>query len=369
MTHVDVYATLRDFGNKASFFDFRFIYVGDNTMKTHLSTTFFSGSILLLQACATVSVDAPEEQLLTFEEEVALYSAEVMDGRSDGDGALAVAIPSCEVSDEEEAAFDALLPISVGESTAAELRHAPHGMPTPRSPEANEILLHHNEYVIGYDPDLFVPVFATYALEKADIVEGNRKDCFREDHRLPQSFRSTLSDYDEPNYDQGHLVPVGDMHREFSTSVNTFYMSNMMPQSARFNRGVWRFLEGAVRMWAMKRDGVVVITGPIFDQDGDGARDADEIALRIEEGVNVRVPTHFFKIILNERQDGFIESMTYLLPHTRRSVGASKQYIKDKMVSIDKIEELTGYDFLSELPDDKEAALEAFVSEEVWHRR
>ena len=43
-------------------------------------------------------------------------------------------------------------------------------------------------------------------------------------------------------------------------------------QHDRFNRGIWARLEGYVRDWAEKKGTIYVITGAVFDRDGDGAR-------------------------------------------------------------------------------------------------
>jgi endonuclease G len=349
----------------------------NHAKKYAASMTSFQPAVCLLlltlglSACVTppniVSEKATDE--LTFEEQVALYSEEELGIREDGDGAIAVGIPSCEVTQAERDSFDALIPISDPKKAASLNRHAVFGLPTAGFDDSNEVLLHHNEYILTYNKDLKLPTYAMYQLQASDVVKGDRKDCFREDHRLSSVDRSTLSDYNEPVFDQGHLVPVEDMHRSFPTSVNTFYMSNMMPQAERFNRGVWKFLEGATRLWAKKRGTIYVISGPIFDRDQNGERDLEADAKRILPQQNVAQATHFFKIILQERSDGFIESMSFVLPHTFVSTAPNPDYSETKFSTIDEIERLTGYDFFSELPDAKEAALEAFRANELWERR
>ena len=44
----------------------------------------------------------------------------------------------------------------------------------------------------------------------------------------------------------------------------TYFMSNVSPQSAGFNRGIWLTVEDQVRNWALELNGLDVATGPIF---------------------------------------------------------------------------------------------------------
>jgi len=82
--------------------------------------------------------------------------------------------------------------------------------------------------------------------------------------------------------------------------LNSFLMSNMTPQYCQFNEGVWEMTENIVRLWAKERGTLYVITGSIFDRNGDRQRDADASAARMRSKNNktrVAVPTAFYKII------------------------------------------------------------------------
>ena len=317
---------------------------------------------------AAAPVEIPSDDL-SFEEQVAFFSEEKLGIRPFDKEIVTFGVRGCEISDVQRAKFDNLLPISSKAAKRSVKRHADFGLPVIDNNNGFESLLYHNDYVISYNTNLRVPLYASYRLDKQDIVTGNRRDCFREDQRLITASRSTYTDYDEPIYDRGHLVPVGDMHRKFSTSVNTFYYSNMMPQSARFNQGVWKFLEASVRLWAVKRGSVHVLTGAIFDENGDGKRDPVSDAERIKPKKRVAKPTHFFKILIHKNADGALESMAFLLPHTFKSIGKSLPYIRKKLTTIDEIEALAGYDFFPDLPAVEEKKLEAFKAPDIWLRR
>lgn len=45
----------------------------------------------------------------------------------------------------------------------------------------------------------------------------------------------------------------------------SFYLSNMSPQTHGFNAGVWSRLETKVREWAIQYDGLYVVAGGILN--------------------------------------------------------------------------------------------------------
>ena len=150
--------------------------------------------------------------------------------------------------------------------------------------------------------------------------------------------------------------------------INTFMFTNMVPQHDRFNQRIWENLERFVRDWATLKGEIYVIAGSILDKDGNGQRDADSDADLVQPTDRVAIPTHFFKIVLHERPNGFIESMTFLLPHVDDSptFQQAKPFLRNHLTNIDEIEELTGVDFLHGLEDTKENAVENFTATELW---
>jgi endonuclease G len=228
-----------------------------------------------------------------------------------------------------------------------------------------------------YDDDLRVPLWVGYQLKGSDLLlDRERTECFRRDIRLPFQAAAFCFDYEEPVFDRGHMVPNADMVRSEVAMINTYIFSNMCPMHDRFNRGIWSSLESRVRKWAKKKGQIYVITGAVFDKNGDQERDADGDADTMEsnEGIQrVAVPTHFYKIILHTRPNGFIDSMALLLPHVDSSPGSNQtdSFLISKLVTIDDIEEVTGIDFLVGLRSSdhgaaKENAIETFLATSLW---
>lgn len=149
----------------------------------------------------------------------------------------------CDVSDRKEQAFDQLLFLSAAEKAEAESLHLPFGVPP--SVSSNERLLHQVDYIINYDDDLRMPLWVAYRLTEADLrINRERTECFRRDPRLvDDNVAGFCSDYSEPIFDRGHMVPNADMVRGESAMINTYMFTNMAPQHDRFNQVIWARLE------------------------------------------------------------------------------------------------------------------------------
>jgi len=207
-------------------------------------------------------------------------------------------------------------------------------------------------------------------LTAADVVRATREKCFREDPRLDVDARSVLADYVEPVFDRGHLVPRADMNRSRAVMINTFILSNMTPQHDQFNQGIWETLESAVRAWTVEKGRVVIITGAVFDSDGNAVRDAPEDISRVKPTKRVGIPTHFYKIVLHERPSGFVDAIAIMLPHNEKTKGMKPpqklQYLEEHIVSIADIEAVTGYDFLPGMPAVQQRAVKRAIASGLW---
>lgn len=85
----------------------------------------------------------------------------------------------------------------------------------------------------------------------------------------------------------------------------------------------------------------------------------------------VAIPTHFYNTVLHELPNGYLESISILLPHDQQIPRNARARVKDDwlqqhLTSIDEIERVTGMDFFRDLADYKEAAVERTVARDLW---
>jgi len=291
-----------------------------------------------------------------------------------GMSGYSVAAPTRKCTPDEKAQADKQLRLNKRDQQLSIERHLPWGVPTATVPVDNEEVLVHRDYVINYDRDLLVPIWTAHRLDAKGLGTIDRVDCFRPDPRINAPYASLQSDYDEPIFDQGHLSPNGDMSRALIPVLNSFVMSNMTPQYCQFNRGVWQILEGLVRLWVADKDRgtVYLITGSIFDRNNDGKRDPDSSAKRMKSKngkSRVAVPSHFYKIVIHQKTDGTIETISFLLPHDQTDLDGDPafQYLEKNIHSIEEIEAVAGLKFFPKVAQERPEAAVAVEKARALH--
>ncbi len=196
---------------------------------------------------------------------------------------------------------------------------------------------------------------------------AKRTNDFRPDPQI-EGGSATLADYKKSGYDRGHLTPAGDMVFSREAMSETFYMSNMCPQAAAFNRGIWKDLEDQVREWARLYGTAYVVSGPVL------SKPASEYPFIGQS--KVAVPEFFYKAILVPiYEDGLdqagaaafetcadVIAIAFVIPN-KACEGDFWRYAK----SVDEAEEITGLDFFPLLEDDIENRVEAECDPRPWY--
>jgi len=145
---------------------------------------------------------------------------------------------------------------------------------------------------------------------------ASRKSChFWEDQSEPEMFRAKLSDYKRSGFDRGHMTPAGDHHESLAALHDTFSLSNMSPQVGEgFNRGIWEKLETHCRQLTSTHDRVYICTGPLYlptvRENG-----RQYVKYEVIGAGRVSVPTHFFKTVLCENDNGKNHIEAYIMPN------------------------------------------------------
>jgi endonuclease G len=260
---------------------------------------------------------------------------------------------SCSIA--EKKAADRQLWLNAHDKQVSIEKNLPWGAPTASPDVTNEWMLIQRDYVTYYDGNLRIPLFVAERVDEKRLKKLQRTDCFRRDVRIDAPMDSKPSDYDEPIFDQGHLAAFANQTSSKIAGNNSFVMSNMTPQTCQFNRGIWQILEGIIRRWAREKQTIYVISGSILDRDGDGVRDPDDLAARMHsknKQFRVAIPTSFYKIIAAVADDGSLETLTILMPHSQANPNgnAAVEYLASHVTSISDIEHRTGLDFFPTRP-------------------
>ncbi len=199
--------------------------------------------------------------------------------------------------------------------------------------------IEHTYYTVCYDDHHRQARWVKHTLTYEQVSgKQKRTNNYRKDPYLSDPVLA--SDYRNSGYDRGHLVPAADMKLNRTSMSETFYMSNMSPQKPRFNQRIWAAIEWDMRGYVFDFGTAHVITGPLL-----------HVGLeRIRSGVTV--PQWFYKIAYFPEES----MMKAYLIENEEALGAGAG---DFLVTVNEVEQMTGLDFFSELPDVLEEQLES----------
>ena len=228
---------------------------------------------------------------------------------------------------------------------------------------ANNYLLVHPEFTIGYHAARGIPTWVSWHLYKADLGEAPRQNNFRPDAALPRSFYPvTPASYARSGFDKGHNCPSGDRTSDLDANANTFLMTNMVPQAPKNNQQAWAHLEEYGRSQVQRGQEIYVIMGSY----GRGGTGANGFAAALDQG-RVTVPARIWKVMVilpdgtNDLQrlatDPRVRVLAVDTPNDNGINPDWRQYL----TSVDKIEAATGLDLLSALPRPVQARLQKLV--------
>lgn len=218
----------------------------------------------------------------------------------------------------------------------------------------NNYLLVNKYFALSYNRDNAIPNWAAWRISKMELGDFSRPDPdpFRPDDRLPNGWnRITPSDYTRSGFDRGHVCPSADRSASVEGMSETFLMTNMTPQTGDLNRGPWQKLEGYLRTLVTRGNDVYIFAG-VYGEKG-----------KIKKEISI--PTNSWKIAVAVPAGAPVSSVNENtriiavdMPNVKGIRNADWQIYR---TSVRQIEQNTGYNFLSNLPQNLQDALETKV--------
>jgi endonuclease G, mitochondrial len=226
---------------------------------------------------------------------------------------------------------------------------------------ADNFLMVKTGYTLSYNKNKSTANWVSWHLSTAWKGETKRQNDFSPDNSLPQNwYEVSPRDYSETGFDRGHLCPSDDRDGSLEDNQETFLMTNMVPQAPDHNRGIWKTLEEYTRTLTQQGNEVYVIAGTM----GEGGIGANDFARTIGSKNNIIVPASLWKIIvvlpIGQNDVQRINENTRIIAvnipnHNSAGTDSWKKY----RVTVDAIERLTGFDFLSNVPADIQVVIES----------
>ena len=202
---------------------------------------------------------------------------------------------------------------------------------TPQyTPKAGDQELCHKNYAVIHRCDVKAPAAVFEHLTIATMTgPAKRKDDFRPDPTGTPACSAALADYATvgKTHDRGHMAPAGNNTINADIMSESFFLSNMVPQVANNNRGIWKQLETYERQWASAPGtDFYIISGGIWD------------AGYAKTGNGLGIPTRLYKIIIEKNSK---KVMAYLMPNGPLPVADLPKY----QTTVAAVEAATGFKF------------------------
>ena len=215
-------------------------------------------------------------------------------------------------------------------------------------------------YTLLYDPEMYMSYWVAYPICSDHLGSGRDDQWGVFDPKVPENKQVPLADgsysvKDEEDkwYDRGHQIPNADRNGIATMQVQTYYPTNITPQRAGFNQGIWMRLEGGVRDAVHAGDTVYVVTGASFRKKG-GSEDINTIHTGWHQNyMDLKVPNYYWKVLLKvKRSSGGINdacAVGFWMEHRTDLESGGKTYA-NYVTTVDQIEAWTGFDFFANLP-------------------
>lgn len=222
------------------------------------------------------------------------------------------------------------------------------GLPTLNP---GEKITQHSAYTVSYNHKHMQANWVAYELRFSNTQGlAERESRFIVDPIiLPRTART--EDYTKSGFDRGHLAPAADMKYSSQAMAESFYTSNISPQTPGLNRGIWKKLEEKIRTWAPANRPLFIVTGPVLK---------DTLTHFIGRYNRVTVPNRFFKVLLDTAQPARAIGFVFANQNSALPLSAFA-------LSIDAIEKMTGIDFFSGLSDTREISIEKSAQLQRWN--
>jgi uncharacterized repeat protein (TIGR01451 family) len=229
------------------------------------------------------------------------------------------------------------------------------GNPTGATADTNNhdhYLIQRTVEAIDYNDNMGQPNWASWDLTASDVGNSGRSDAWASDTNLPSGFKliptGTYGSIGSQSYDRGHMCPSADRTDTLAHNELVFIMSNIIPQASAQNQGVWAQLENDCRTNLSSTE-LLIMCGP-----------SSFGTNRLDSGL-VGVATNTWKIVvlvplgsgtalsrITNANPNSIRVIAVEIPNTDAAGGS---HWSTFLTSTKQIQNDTGYDFFSALPN------------------
>ena len=233
---------------------------------------------------------------------------------------------------------------------------------TSSSGNSENYLIVRAQYALSYSKNKGTANWVSWELNESWLGDSGRVGKFAPDEELPAEWvRIKPSDYTGSGFDRGHMTNSEDRSRSAEDNVQTFLMTNILPQAPDNNQGPWVQLENYCRQLVRSGKELFIVSGG----HGQGGIGKNGLKATVGQG-KVLVPAVTWKVILVLDKPNSGVAGVGRETQTIAVIMPNKQGIKSEpwmqyQTSVAQVEQLTGYKFFTSVPAEIGTVIKAKV--------
>ena len=222
-------------------------------------------------------------------------------------------------------------------------------------------LIDQHYYTQSYSMTRGEPNWVSWHLDATNFTgAATRQDNFAAFTGLPSGWYQVQNNsYTGTGFDRGHNCPSGDRTSSADANSATFLMTNMIPQAPQNNQQTWEGLESYLRTQVLSGNEVYIIMGS-YGSGGVGSLSASVVTSI--NGGKVNVPSNVWKVAVilpaGNGDLGRVTAATRVIAVNTPNINSINTDWKQYIVTVRDIENATGYNLLSSLPQAVQDAVE-----------
>ena len=212
-------------------------------------------------------------------------------------------------------------------------------------------LVYYRGFVVSFNSSTHVADWVAYELTEQEVDDAiwPRSDNYRQDKEI-YSFQADSKTYKHSGWHRGHFAPACDMKWDSVAMSDSFYYTNIGPQTHELNQGVWQSLENKVRKWAKQYGNVYVCCGTIYTTGKNGYLNNSA----------VKIPDSYYKALLIPK-DSTYSGVAFVMPND-----TIRRKINECFTTIDALEKIIGRNLFCNLDKDGLDDVESVVQWGDW---
>lgn len=220
-------------------------------------------------------------------------------------------------------------------------------------------LIDQGYYTESYSSSRGIPNWVSWHLDATNITNASpRRDDFAGFIGLPNTFYHVEStSYSGSGFDRGHNCPSADRTSSADANSSTFLMTNMIPQAPNNNRQTWANMENYLRTQVVAGNEVYIVMGSY----GVGGTGSKGTVNKIDND-KITVPSNVWKIAVivpaGNNDANRVAADTRVIAVNTPNINTTNGDWKQYRVTVRDIEKATGYNLLSNLPQNVQDAVE-----------